>query len=105
MVGLPNEFPVSLRSWPSRDGDPNHTLPSLIQRISSERGGFLGLDEDALRREIAEAEAENEEDEDDGASVEAEDEKPDRMKELMTAREDILGQIEYVGPWCRASSC
>jgi mediator of RNA polymerase II transcription subunit 17 len=94
MSALPNQLPVSLRSWPSADGDPNKTLPTLIQRINSERGGFLDLDEDELREEIAKAEAGAGAGDDDGASTDEGEEKPDRMKELMTARDEMLAQIE-----------
>lgn len=73
-------------------------MPFLIQRINSERGGFLDLDEDALREEIAKAEAGGETGEDGAASPEEEEEKPDRMKELMTARDEMLVQIEYALP-------
>lgn len=101
MPVLANEFPVSLRSWPLRDGDPSKSLPSLIQRINSEREGFLNLDEDALRQEIAKAEADTGGDDDDGASLVEEDEKPDRIKDIVTAREEMLVQIEYVVLCCR----
>jgi mediator of RNA polymerase II transcription subunit 17 len=96
MPALASEFPVSLRSWPLRDGDPSKSLPSLIQRINSERGGFLGLNEDVLRQEIAKAEADAGGDDDDGAILEEKDEKPDRIKDIVTARDEMLVQIEYV---------
>jgi mediator of RNA polymerase II transcription subunit 17 len=70
-------------------------LPFLIQRINSERGGFLNLDEDELREEIAKEEAGGEIANDEAASPEDGDEKPDRMKELIAAREEMLVQIEY----------
>lgn len=98
MPALPTDFPVSLRSWPSADVDPHRTLPALIQHINSERGGFLDLDEDELREEIAKAEAGDGSGEDEGASLGEGEEKPDRMKELMTAREEMLAQIEYGCP-------
>lgn len=99
MPALPTQSPVSLRPWPLGDGDPSKALPSLIQRINSERGGFLDLDEDELWEEIARAEAGAGvgEDDNDSSLVEGE-EKPDRMKELATARDEMLAQIEYVCP-------
>jgi mediator of RNA polymerase II transcription subunit 17, fungi type len=105
MSALPNQFPISLRSWPSNDGDLNKSLPLLIQRINSERGGFLDLDEDALREEIAKAAAGAETGEDGAASPEEEEEKPDRMKELMTARDEMLAQIEYAQSLPGICSC
>lgn len=105
MPALPPQFPVSLRSWPSADGDPNGTLPSLIQHINSERGGFLGLDEDKLREEITKVEAGDGAGEDEGASLEEGEDKPDRMKELLTAREEMLSQIEYAYPDDDLYSC
>lgn len=95
MSALPTQFPVSLRSWPSNEADPNKALPFLIQRINSERGGFLNLDEDELREQIAKEEAGGETADDSAVSPEDGEEKPDRMKELMAAREDMLAQIEY----------
>jgi mediator of RNA polymerase II transcription subunit 17 len=99
MPALPTQFPVSLRPWPLSDGDPSNALPSLIQRINSERGGFLGLDEDELREEVAREEAgAGTGEEDDDASPEEGEDRPDRMKELATAREEMLAQIEYLWP-------
>jgi len=91
MESIPNGFPISLQSWPSTEEDPNSALPVLIQRINFERGGFRELTEEGLRQEIAEAEAENAEDD---SSEDEEEEKPDRMKELMTTREEMLGELE-----------
>lgn len=95
MPPLPTQFPISLRSWPASDSDSHKALPFLIQRINSEHGGFLDLDEDELREQIAREEAGASSANDDAASPEEGDEKPDRMKELMTAREEMLAQIEY----------
>lgn len=104
MSPLPNEVPISLKPKPLKPSEP--TLPTLIQRINLERGGFHNISEESLREEIAEAERtgsrdgnkgaadEDEEDEEEGGDEE--EEEPDRMKELMKAREEILGQIEYV---------
>ena len=86
---IPNEFPISLQSWPLKEKDPNSALPALIQRINIERGGFRDLSEDGLRQEIAEAEAGEGED-----SSDEEEEKPDRLKELVAAREEMLQNLE-----------
>ena len=93
MESIPNEFPISLQSWPSKEKDPNTALPTLIARINFERGGFRDLTEDGLRQEIAEAEAGIEED---AYSDEEDEEKPDRLKELITAREEMIKQLECV---------
>jgi mediator of RNA polymerase II transcription subunit 17 len=90
MDSIPNEFLISLQSWPLKEKDPNSALPALIQRINIERGGFRDLSEDGLRQEIAEAEAGEGED----SSDEEEEEKPDRLKELVTAREEMLQNLE-----------
>jgi mediator of RNA polymerase II transcription subunit 17 len=95
--GLPNGLPISLRPAP-KSTNSAIPLPLLISRINAERGSFRNLSEDSLRQEIAEAEAGGNKEEDesssDGEDEEEEKEEPDRMKELLTAREEILGQIE-----------
>ena len=93
MDSIPGNFAVSLKARPSSKNNAN--LPSLIERINLERGGFQNITEESLRQEIADAELENE-DGDDDASSDEDEEEPDRMKELMTSRDEILGQIEYV---------
>lgn len=80
-----------MRSWPSSAHDPS-ALPTLIQRINTERGGFLNITEESLRQQIAEEEL-NGQDEEESSSSE-EEEEPDRLKELMTAREELLREIE-----------
>lgn len=90
MDSIPNEFPISLQSWPSKEKDPNTALPTLIARINIERGGFRDLSENGLRQEIAEAEAEAGED----VFSDEEEEKPDRLKELVTARGEMLQSLE-----------
>ncbi|RDL41560.1 uncharacterized protein BP5553_01539 [Venustampulla echinocandica] len=105
MASIPNEFPISLKPKPLRPTEP--TLPTLIQRINFERGGFHNISEESLRQEIAEAgrtgsrggekgttDEEEEDEEDDDDDGEDGEEEPDRMKELMKAREEILGQID-----------
>lgn len=90
-----NAIPLSLRPAPSTGSD-SIPLPVLIARINAERGGFRNLSEDSLRQEIAEAELGGSEEENESSSEDGEaEEEPDRMKELLTAREEILGQLEY----------
>ncbi|TVY59479.1 Mediator of RNA polymerase II transcription subunit 17 [Lachnellula cervina] len=95
MASIPNEFPISLKSWPSSNNNDSTSLPGLIQRVNFERGGFRDISEESLRQEIAETEAESSNGEEDGSSEEGErEEEPDRMKELMTARDEMLVQLE-----------
>lgn len=96
MASLPSDFAISLKARPSSKANAT-ALPSLIERINFERGGFQNITEESLRQEIAEAELETENGEDNDSSSE-DDEEPDRLKELMTAREEILGQVEYAPP-------
>ncbi|KAE9365329.1 hypothetical protein N431DRAFT_549561 [Stipitochalara longipes BDJ] len=91
MGSLPGDFAISLKARPSSKANAN--LPSLIERINLERGGFQNITEESLRQEIADAELDNEDGDENGTSDD-EEEEPDRMKELMTSREEILGQIE-----------
>ena len=91
MDSLPADFAVSLKARPSSKTNTN--LPNLIERINLERGGFQNITEESLRQEIADAELDNEDGDENGTSDD-EEEEPDRMKELMTSREEILGQIE-----------
>lgn len=91
MGSVSNEFPISLRSWPASGHDPS-ALPTLIQRINFERGGFLNITEESLRPEIAEEEANGQDD--DESSSSDEEEEPDKLKELMIAREELLREIE-----------
>lgn len=98
MGSIPNDFRISLQSWPSKHNDPNSSLPGLIQRINFERGSFREISEESLQQEIAEEEARKNGDDDNGTSEEEdeEEEKPDRLKELMKARDELIVQIEYV---------
>jgi mediator of RNA polymerase II transcription subunit 17, fungi type len=103
MGSLPNGFPVSLKSWPSKPNDAT-ALPTLIQRINLERGGFVNISEESLQQEIAQAEA-GDSGECNGSSDEEEAEEPDRAKELMAAREEMVGQIEYAASCHRINRC
>lgn len=86
-------IPISLRSWPSNTQDSS-ALPTLIQRINIERGGFLNITEESLRQEIAEQELNGQNEEEESSSED--EEEPDKVKELMTARDELLKEIEYV---------
>ncbi|KAK2624836.1 hypothetical protein QTJ16_006029 [Diplocarpon rosae] len=89
MASIPGEFPISLRSWPILTS--NNALPSIIQRINVERGGFQNITEESLRQEIVEEGLDNE----DKASSSSEDaEEADRAKELAVARDELTLQIE-----------
>lgn len=93
MGSIPDQFPISLRAWPSK-GDKTTQLSTLISRINAERESFRAVSEESLQQEIEKGETavgdSSSSDEDD-----SEDE-PDRAKELMTAREEMLGQLELV---------
>ncbi|KAA8568905.1 hypothetical protein EYC84_007882 [Monilinia fructicola] len=95
MSSLPSGIPLSLRPAPTNTSNSSIPLPQLIARINAERGGFRNLSEDSLRQEIAEAELGGDEEENESSSEEEVEEEPDRMKELLTARDEILGQIEH----------
>ncbi|KAM0161846.1 hypothetical protein ACHAPC_001491 [Botrytis cinerea] len=95
MSTLPSNHPLSLRPAPNTSST-SIPLPQLIARINAERGGFRNISEDSLRLEIAEAEAGGNEEENESSSEDGEaEEEPDRLKELLTARDEILGQIEH----------
>lgn len=95
MTSLPNPIPISLRPAPT-PAKSSIPLPLLIARINAERGGFRNLSEDSLRQEIAEAELGEDDEENESSSEDGEaEEEPDRMKELLTARDEILGQLEH----------
>jgi mediator of RNA polymerase II transcription subunit 17 len=98
MSSIPPQFPLSVRAWPTKD-DKGSALPTLISRINAERGEFRHLTEADLEDEIAKAEIEpaaahehgETEDEEEEEEEEAE---PDRIKEVMDARNEMLAQIE-----------
>jgi len=91
MSSLPTNFPISLRAQPSSNG--TNSLSDLIRRINAQEGGFLNVTEESLRQRI-EAEQENEDGEEDSSSEDEDEEEPDRAKELMKAREEMLAQLE-----------
>lgn len=93
MGSIPNNFPISLRPWPSSTKPAEGPdLKRLFERINSERGGFRNLTEESLRQEIAEEEADKPEDENEES--EDDEEEPDKMKELMVAREELIAHGE-----------
>jgi mediator of RNA polymerase II transcription subunit 17 len=96
MGSLPQDFPISLQPWSSKNNDHARVLPAFFQRVYVERGGLRNVTEESLREEIAEEEAAAAAGEGDGADEEAVEEEPDRAKELMTARADMLDHIQYV---------
>jgi len=94
MSSIPDQFPISLRAWPSKD-DKAVPLSSLISRINNERGSFREVTEEGLTEELKKDEAGTDSSkEDDESEVEDVEEEPDRLKELMKARGEILGQLE-----------
>lgn len=94
MGPMPDDFPISLQSWPSKNDDPANALPTFFKRIYVERGGLRNLTEEGLRQEIADEEAAAAAGNDNGDVEEDQAEEPDRMKELMTARADMLDHIQ-----------
>lgn len=97
MGSIPDQFPISLRAWPSKEDNAN-ALPSLISRINFERGDFRNVSEESLREEIRQLEAGTRADDANNhasSDDEEEEDQPDRLKELMTAREEMMMQIEY----------
>jgi mediator of RNA polymerase II transcription subunit 17 len=94
MGSIPGQFPISLRAWPSKD-EKAVPLSSLISRINNERGSFREITEEDLSEELKKDEAGLDSSKDDDESeVEDVEEEPDRSKELMKARGEILGQLE-----------
>jgi hypothetical protein len=94
MGSIPGQFPISLRAWPSKD-DNAVPLSSLISRINNERGSFREVTEEGLTEESKKDEAglnlSKDDDESEAVDVEGE---PERSKELIKARGEILGQLE-----------
>ena len=78
MSAIPSDFELSLRAWPK--DDTGSALPTLIQRINTERGDFRNLTEDDLLAEIEKEEASglNTTHEDDVSSESEDDAEPDR---------------------------
>lgn len=93
MSSIPDHFPISLRAWPQKD-EKAGALASLISRINIERGGFRNFTEDSLAEEISKEEDEKEEPSQPASDSEDEVDEPDRFKELVMKREQMLGQLE-----------
>jgi hypothetical protein len=93
MGSIPGQFPISLRAWPSKD-DKAVPLSSLIERINNERGSFRDVTEEGLAEELKKDESGPDNSKDDDESEDEDvNEEPDRSKELMKARGEILGQL------------
>lgn len=93
---MPDDFPISLKSWPLKNQDPASTLPTFYQRIEQQRGGFRNVTEESLRQEIAEEEAAAAAGEDNANSDGEKEEEPDRLKALMEAKTEMFHHIQYV---------
>jgi mediator of RNA polymerase II transcription subunit 17 len=94
MSSIPGQFPISLRAWPAKD-DKSIPLSALITRINNERGSFRSVTEESLLDEIKREEAGLDATKDDVESEnEDAEEEPDRLKEVLKAREEILMQLE-----------
>lgn len=92
MASIPNGFPISLRSWPSKSTDTTD-LPTFFQRINIERGGLINVNEENLQDEIAREAAGHVEDE---SSEDEEEKGTDEVKARAAAREELLQHIRYV---------
>jgi mediator of RNA polymerase II transcription subunit 17 len=97
MEAIPSSFPISLRAWPSNN-DKSIALSTLITRINNERGSFRSVTEEDLEEEIKKDEAGLDTGKDDAESENegSDEDEPDRLKEISTAREQILGELEQV---------
>lgn len=92
MSSIPNGFPISLKSWPSKDNDAID-LPTFFQRVNFERGGLTKFDEASLRDEIFEEEAAKSLGVEDNPSDEGEPEEEE--KEKVATREELLTMLAY----------
>lgn len=95
MSKIPPDFALSLRAWPTDNN--GSALPTLIQRINTERGDFRNLTEDDLGAEIAREEALGVKaaHEDDVSSEDEDEAEPDRAKEVMEKKQQMLMWLEY----------
>lgn len=93
MSGIPDNFPMSLRPWPTKESNGS-ALPTLISRINAERGQFRNLTEEDLLEEIAKGENEAEADNDEMSTEDEIQAAPDRQKEVMDAKAEMLAQLE-----------
>ncbi len=102
MSSIPPGFALSLRPWP-KDNIEGSQLSSLIQRIYAERGDFRNLTEEGLEAEIDRENASGAEvEEDDAASSDSEDEpEPDRAKEVLEQKQQMMLWLQYVAIYIR----
>lgn len=98
MSAVPPDFELSLRAWPKDDN--GSALPTLIQRINTERGDFRNLTEEDLLAEIEKEEASGVKvaHEDDASSESEEEAEPDRSKEVMEQKQQMMEWLQYVAP-------
>lgn len=93
---------LPLRIWPKNDPS-QHTLASLIPRISEQKGRFRNVTEENLEEDIRASNAGEEAQtlqsgEEDENSPDGEDE-VGRKEAILAAREDILNQVGWVRTW------
>ena len=93
MSCIPDNFPMSLRPWPTKEAYGS-ALPTLISRINAERGQFRNLTEEDLLEEIAKGENEAAADNEDMSTEDETEAAPDRQKEVMDAKAEMLAQLE-----------
>lgn len=98
MSAIPPDFELSLRAWPN--DDTGSALPTLIQRINTERGDFRNLTEEDLLAEMEKEEASGvKATHEDDVSSESEDEvEPDRLTEVMEQKQQMMEWLQYVAP-------
>jgi len=95
MDSIPDQFALSLRTWPSNDNDAS-ALRSQISRIHAQRGNFRNISEEILEKEINTAETDSTTKEDEPSSDDEEEEKPDPAKDLNAAKEQMIQQVGWV---------
>ena len=93
MSSLPDDLPMSLRAWPTKESNAT-ALPTLISRINAERGQFRNITEEDLLEEIAKGESEAAADNEETSTEDELEATPDRMKEVMDAKAEMLAQLE-----------
>jgi hypothetical protein len=93
MSSIPDNFPMSLRAWPTKESNGS-ALPTLISRINAERGQFRNLTEEDLLEEIAKGENKAAGDNEETTTEDEAEATPDRLKEVMDAKAEMLAQLE-----------
>ncbi|KAI1178969.1 subunit 17 of mediator complex-domain-containing protein [Nemania sp. FL0916] len=91
-----NQAPFSLRPWPTGDKEPQN-LADFIVRVNGQPGGFRGLSETQLRREIQAKEQGLLEDNGSNSSEEEDDDEAEEGggKTAAVAREEFLRNIDF----------